>query len=516
MNNNKTPNMIMILDGFGLNKETQGNAIKQANTPNLDEIFKRYPNSSLTACGEAVGLPEGQMGNSEVGHMNIGAGRIVYQELLNINNQIKNGQFFENEAVVNLMDHTASSNSRIHIMGLLSDGGVHSHILHLKALIDMAKSYEIENIFVHCFLDGRDVPPRSADKYISDILDEYGKDKNVYIATIAGRYYAMDRDNRFDRIEKAFDAMVMKSGRKSPDALSALNFAYENGENDEFVVPTCIDQPQKGSDVDSAILDGDSIVMFNFRPDRAREITRALVDDKFTGFKRSKTPKLLQFLCMTEYDKTMPNVDVAYPPSHLNNTLGEYISSLGMNQLRIAETEKYAHVTFFFNGGVEAPNKNEDRILIPSPKVSTYDMKPEMSAFEVTEKVIEQIESDKYDVIILNFANADMVGHTGDMNAAIQAIEALDKCVAKIVDEILHKDGQILLTADHGNADVMSDKDGKVVTAHSLNPVPLVHISKNPKRLADGRLCDISPTLLDLMGLRQPHEMTGVSLVKSK
>lgn len=507
MKNTKKTTMLMILDGYGINKNKEGNAIANADKPNLDAIFEKYPSTSIKACGLDVGLPDGQMGNSEVGHLNIGAGRIVYQDLTMITKAIDDGSFFDNEAFLKAVEHVKTNNSTLHLLGLLSDGGVHSHINHLFALIELAKKTGVENLCIHCFLDGRDVPPRCAGDYIEKLqnhLDELGFGT---IGVISGRYYAMDRDKRWDRVQLAYDAMTMGKGLHAPNGSIAVEEAYKRDENDEFVLPTIVD----GS---PCVDDGDAMIMFNFRPDRAREITRAFVDKNFDGFTREKNISNLCYICMTQYDAEMPDVTLAYPPESLDNTLGEYISSIGLDQLRIAETEKYAHVTFFFNGGVEAPNKNEDRILVPSPKVATYDLQPEMSAFEVTDKVIEAIDTDKYDMIILNFANADMVGHTGVMNAAIKAIEALDKCVPKIVDKILEKDGQILLTADHGNADVMTDADGNIVTAHSLNDVPLVHISKNPVELKDGgRLCDIAPTLLKLMGLDIPHEMTGKALI---
>ena len=503
----KRPTMLMILDGYGLNDKTEGNAIAAADQPALDEIFAKYPGTSIKACGLDVGLPAGQMGNSEVGHLNIGAGRIVYQDLTMITKAIEEGTFFENPAFLKAIDHVKKNDSVLHLLGLLSDGGVHSHITHLLALTDLAKKNGIEKLCVHCFLDGRDVPPRCAGEYIQqlqDHLDEIGIGK---IGVISGRYYAMDRDKRWERVEKAYDAMTFGEGIHAPSGLAAVEAAYERDENDEFVLPTVVDGAYPVSS-------GDSMIMFNFRPDRAREITRTFVDAGFDGFERKKTVSDICYICMTQYDAEMPNVTLAYPPESLKNTLGEYIADLGLTQLRIAETEKYAHVTFFFNGGVEAPNRNEDRILVPSPKVATYDMQPEMSAYEVTEKVIEAIEADKYDMIILNFANADMVGHTGVMDAAVKAIETLNACVPDIVDAVLAKDGQILMTADHGNADVMFDEEGNVVTAHSLNDVPLIHIANDPVQLQEGgRLCDIAPTMLKLMGIDIPAEMTGKPLV---
>lgn len=507
MNIQKRPTMLMILDGFGLNPRREGNAVAAANTPNLDGIFAKYHHTQLSACGLAVGLPEGQMGNSEVGHLNIGAGRVVYQELTRITKAAEDGSLFENPALNNAMDHALANNSALHFFGLLSDGGVHSHISHLFALLDMAKKKGLKKVLVHCFLDGRDVPPRCANQYIKSLQSHMDTLGIGEIATICGRYYAMDRDKRWDRVEKAYDAMTLGHGFETATGCAAVDSAYERGENDEFVQPSVTGA--------GTVNDGDAIIMYNFRPDRAREITRAFADPAFDGFIRKKTVKNLKYVCMTQYDASMPGVEVAFPPQTLVNTFGDYIASLGLSQLRIAETEKYAHVTFFFNGGVEAPAPKEDRILVPSPKVPTYDLQPEMSAPEVTSQVLTRIAEEKYDCIILNFANADMVGHTGIMDAAVKAVETLDTCVPQIVDAVLAKGGQILLTADHGNADCMIDEEGNAVTAHSLSPVPLVHIASDPKELSDGgRLCDIAPTLLDLMGLEKPAEMTGRSLVK--
>ncbi len=504
------PTMLMILDGFGLNPRKEGNAIALADSSNLDQIFAKYPHTALDACGMAVGLPEGQMGNSEVGHLNIGAGRIVYQELTRITKAIDDGDFFENKALLAAMNHVKENGSALHLSGLLSDGGVHSHISHLIALLDMAKKEGLEKVFVHCFLDGRDVPPRCAGQYIEVLQNHMNQIGLGEIAVISGRYYAMDRDKRWERVEKAYDAMTLGVSHAAFEAATgcaAVDMAYLRDENDEFVQPT-----STGAGV---VNDNDAIIMFNFRPDRAREITRAFVDEYFDGFPRKKKIENLKYVCMTQYDATMPNVEIAFPPQTLENTFGDYIATKGLKQLRIAETEKYAHVTFFFNGGVEAPCDGEDRILVPSPKVATYDLQPEMSAPEVTDRVIQQIEKDQYDCIVLNFANADMVGHTGIMEAAVAAIETLNTCVPPIVDAVLAKGGQILLTADHGNADCMLDEDGNVVTAHSLNQVPLVHIAEAPVQLADGgKLADIAPTLLALMGLDIPKEMTGKSLVK--
>ncbi len=500
------PSMILIMDGFGLNPGEYGNAVKKADTPNLDRLFTEYPFTSLDASGEPVGLPEGQMGNSEVGHLNIGCGRIVYQDLLKITNAVRDGSIRNNSALSLAMDHAIKNDSTLHLFGLLSDGGVHSHTDHLAALIDMAKDKGVKKLAVHCFLDGRDVPPRSAVPYIEALENKLAEADIGRIATVSGRYYAMDRDKRWDRVKKAYDAITLGTGETAPSAEAAVKNAYARGENDEFVLPTVVYGAK-------TVSDGDAIIMYNFRPDRAREITRAFVDPGFCapdGFDRERTVKDLCYVCMTEYDKTMPNVSVAYPPEKYENTLGEYVSSLGLRQLRIAETEKYAHVTFFFNGGAEAPCRGEDRILVPSPKVATYDLQPEMSAPGITDKVLKVIEKNSYDMIILNFANADMVGHTGIFEAAVKAVETVDACVGRIADAVLAADGQILLTADHGNADVMLDNDGNPVTSHSTNPVPLCHIARRPRKLKDGgKLADIAPTLLTLMGIPVPSGMTG-------
>lgn len=509
---NSKPTLLMILDGYGVNPQRHGNAILNANKKKIDALFEKYPNTTLGASGMDVGLPVGQMGNSEVGHLNIGAGRIVYQELTKITKAIEDGSFYDNKSLNEAIAHAKQNNSSLHFMGLLSDGGVHSHINHLFALLDLAKKNGLSEVYIHALLDGRDVPPRCADKYLIK-LEEYMKKIGVgKIATISGRYYGMDRDNRWEREQKFYDALTLGIGEKAESASSGLKLAYERGENDEFVLPTIITNGDKPTAV---INDGDAVVMFNFRPDRARQITRALVDENFNGFTRTKIVKDLCYICMTQYDAEMPHVLIAFPPQSLKNTLGEYISHLGLRQLRIAETEKYAHVTFFFNGGIEAPNNGEDRILVPSPKVATYDLKPEMSAFEVTEKVVAQIEENKYDLIILNFANPDMVGHSGNMEATEKAIEALDQCVPKVVDAVKAKGGQMILTADHGNADVMLDEKDNVVTAHSLNPVPFLVIANRSIDLrGDGILADIAPTVLDLMGLDKPVEMTGTSMIK--
>jgi len=508
MKNFPRPTMLLIMDGYGVSGQQAGNAIAAANKPNLDRIFATYPHTTIGASGLQVGLPEGQMGNSEVGHLNIGAGRIVYQELTKITKSVQDGDFFENPVLNEAMDHALSKDSSLHLLGLLSDGGVHSHIDHLLALIRMAARKGLEKVFVHGFLDGRDVPPRCAVQYVIQCEETMKQIGVGSIATISGRYYSMDRDNRWERVTLAYQAMTSGIGEYADSAVAAVENAYSRGENDEFVRPTIVNSH-------GIIQDSDAIIMFNFRPDRAREITRTFVDPEFSGFQREKMPQDLYYACMTQYDKTMPNVHVAYLPQNLKNTFGQYIAELGLKQLRIAETEKYAHVTFFFNGGVEAPNPGEDRVLVDSPKVATYDLQPEMSAYGVTDRVLEQIAGDRYDVIILNFANPDMVGHTGIMEAAVAAIEAIDSCVGKIADAVLAKGGQILLTADHGNAEAMLDETGAVQTAHSTNPVPLVFISNEPRELAEGGiLADLAPTLLTMMKLPIPPEMTGKSLLK--
>lgn len=506
------PTLLMILDGYGSNNETIGNAIANADKKNIDRLFSEYPNTTIGASGMDVGLPEGQMGNSEVGHLNIGAGRIVYQELTKITKEIKEGSFFKNSALNEAMDHALKNDSALHLLGLLSDGGVHSHITHIFALIDLAKKKGLKKVYIHALLDGRDVPPQSAAIYFEQ-LENYMKDAGVgSIALISGRYYGMDRDNRWERVQKFYDAMTLGIGEHAETAMEALEASYQAGANDEFVLPSLIYQNGESA---ITVNDHDAIILFNFRPDRAREITRCFVDPNFNGFERSKRPADIKYICMTQYDAEMPNVLVAFPPQSLKNTLGEYLSQLGLRQLRIAETEKYAHVTFFFNGGVEAPNNGEDRILIPSPKVATYDLQPEMSSYLVTERVVKEIKENKYDVIILNFANPDMVGHTGSMDAAEKAIEALDKCVPQVVEAVKEMGGQMILTADHGNADEMIDEEGNVITAHSLNPVPFLVIANKPITLIEGGvLADVAPTLLDLMGIEKPEEMTGKSLIK--
>ena len=504
--------MLMILDGFGDNPNKDGNAIKLANTPNIDKLMKKYPNTDIYTSGKYVGLPDGQMGNSEVGHTNIGAGRIVYQELTRITKSIEDGDFFSNPEFIAAIENCKKHNSKLHILGLVSDGGVHSHIRHLYGLLEMAKRRDFENVYVHCFLDGRDTPPASAEGYIAKVQDKM-KEKGIgKIASISGRFYAMDRDKRWQRIQKCYDALVNGEGLKAGTAIKAIEDSYQKEVFDEFVEPTVI---CNGEEPVAKIEENDSVIFFNFRPDRAREITRALVDKDFNEFETKKMD--LYFVCFTNYDETMPNVHIAFKKEVLHNTFGEVVSKAGLTQLRIAETEKYAHVTFFFNGGEEKQYPGEDRILVPSPKVETYDQKPEMSAYEVTDKVVEAIQSDKYDVVILNFANTDMVGHTGSLPAAIKAVEAVDECVGRIVKIIEEKKGNLIITADHGNAEQMIDyATGEPHTAHTTNPVPIILITEDQtiKLKENGKLADLAPTMLDLMGIEKPEEMTGESLLE--
>lgn len=505
----KKPVILMILDGFGvgLEAEKRGDAIKAAKKPNIDKLFAENPVTKIGASGLDVGLPDGQMGNSEVGHTNIGAGRIVYQELTRITKSIEDGEFFENEALLKAVDNAAQEGKALHIMGLLSNGGVHSHNTHMYAIVELAKKKGVKNVYVHAFLDGRDVPPTSGKDFVEECankLKEIGLGK---IATVMGRYYAMDRDNRWDRVEKAYSAMVYGKGNKACCPVKAVEESYANDVTDEFVVPTVCEE-------NATVKPGDSIVFFNFRPDRAREITRTFVDPEFKGFERKNGFFPLTYVCMTQYDASMPNVEVAFKPQSLKNTIGEYISNKGMTQLRIAETEKYAHVTFFFNGGVEQPYEGEDRILVKSPAVATYDLQPEMSAYEVTDKLVAAIKTGKYDMIILNYANCDMVGHTGVFEAAVKAVEAVDECVGKVVTAIREMDGVALITADHGNADKMIDTDGSPFTAHTTNLVPFCVVGYPCELREGGRLADIAPTMLKIMGLPQPAEMTGESIIK--
>ena len=502
----KKPVALIIMDGFGINPSDEGNAIHAAKTPNLTRLFSQNPRTQIGASGLDVGLPDGQMGNSEVGHTNIGAGRIVYQELTRITKSIQDGDFFENEALLGAVENCKKHGSALHIMGLLSNGGVHSHIEHIFGVLEMAKRAGLEKVYLHGFMDGRDVPPESGKSFVEETvakMKELGVGK---VANVMGRYYAMDRDNRWERVSQAYAALVYGEGVQNPDPVDAMQKSYDDGKTDEFVVPVVCDK-------DGVIKANDSVVFCNFRPDRAREITRTFVDDAFTGFERRNGRFPLYYVCMTQYDATMPNVNVAFKPESLDNTFGEYIAEKGLTQLRIAETEKYAHVTFFFNGGVEAPYQNEDRALIPSPKVATYDLKPEMSAYEVTDEVLKRIESGKYDVIILNFANCDMVGHTGVMEAAVKAVEAVDTCLGKVVDAVTATGGVAFITADHGNADRMIDTDGSPFTAHTTNPVPFVVVGMPCKLREGGRLADIAPTMLKVLELPQPKEMTGESII---
>ena len=501
----KKPLVLMILDGFGI-APVEGNAIAAANKPNLDKIFAENPHTQIGASGMDVGLPDGQMGNSEVGHTNIGAGRIVYQELTRITKSAQDGDMDKNEALLKAMNNAKDNGKALHLMGLLSDGGVHSHNTHLYALLEMAKRVGVEKVFVHCFMDGRDVPPSSGKDYVKELMDKLEEIGVGKIATVMGRYYAMDRDNRWERVEKAYAAMVYGEGEQADCPLCAMQNSYDQEVTDEFVVPTVV----KGAE---PISEGDSVIFYNFRPDRAREITRTLVDPDFTGFERKKGFFPLTYVCMTQYDATMPNVEVAYKPESLVNTFGEYISNKGLTQLRIAETEKYAHVTFFFNGGVEKQYPGEDRILVKSPAVATYDLQPEMSAYEVTDKMVEAVKSGKYDALILNYANCDMVGHTGVFEAAVKAVEAVDTCVGRVVEAVKEMGGCVLLTADHGNADKMVDEDGTPFTAHTTNPVPFCVINHPCQLREGGRLADIAPTMLKVLGLEQPAEMTGESII---
>ncbi|BDF59418.1 2,3-bisphosphoglycerate-independent phosphoglycerate mutase [Christensenellaceae bacterium] len=505
---------LIIMDGFGLTACNAGNAICAEGTPNLNKLMSEYPHTQLGASGMSVGLPDGQMGNSEVGHLNIGAGRIVYQELTRITKSIADGDFFSKKEFLDAVENVKKHGGALHLIGLISNGGVHSHQEHLYALLKLAKENGIgDKTFIHCLMDGRDVPPDSGKGFIGQLeakIKEIGAGK---IATVMGRYYAMDRDNRWDRVKLAYDAIVKGEGLDAPSAEKAMQDSYDKKEYDEFVKPTVITENGEPA---AKLKKDDSVIFFNFRPDRAREITRSIIDEDFTGFDREYFPTY--YVSMTQYDKTFKNIHVAYKPQLLENTLGEYLAKNNKKQFRIAETEKYAHVTFFFNGGVEQPNEGEDRFLIPSPKVATYDLQPEMSAPEVCKKAVELIESQQYDVMILNFANCDMVGHTGIFDAAVRAVRAVDECVGKVVDAILSVGGDVLITADHGNAEIMIDpQTGGPFTAHSTNPVPCILVSK-AHRLdtlrAGGILADLAPTMLDLMGLDQPAEMEGKSLIE--
>lgn len=494
------------MDGFAFSKNVIGNAIKAANTPILDKLFASYPTTSLGASGLCVGLPDGQMGNSEVGHTNMGAGRIVYQELTRITKAIKDGDFCDNATLIKSVTAAKQNKKSVHIMGLMSDGGVHSHIEHCFAVIDLCKKVGINDVFVHCFMDGRDVSPTSGAAFIR-ALQKHMSDIGVgKIATVQGRFYGMDRDKRWDRVEKGYKTIVYGEGEFHTDPAEFLEECYAKEITDEFIIPFVATK-------NSNIASGDSVIFFNFRPDRAREITRSLVDTDFDGFARKENNLLLNYVCFTQYDVTMPNVSVAFKPQSLENTLGEYLAKNNLTQLRIAETEKYAHVTFFFNGGVEAVSNGEDRALVSSPKVNTYDLKPEMSAVEVTDEMLARLDSDKYDVIILNLANCDMVGHTGVLDATIKAVETVDTCVGRILDKVIEKNGIMLLTADHGNADKLIDDDGSVFTAHTTNPVPFSVCGLDCKLREDGVLADIAPTMLKILKLEKPVEMTGTSLI---
>ena len=500
---NKTPTTLIIMDGFGIAPPADDNAVTLASTPVLDGLFRDYAHTTLSASGLDVGLPDGQMGNSEVGHTNIGGGRVVFQDLPRITRAIGDGSFFRNEAYNTAMDNCLKNGTSLHLYGLLSDGGVHSHIDHLFALLQMAKDKGLQKVYIHCFLDGRDVSPTSGKGFVQALADKCAALGVGKIATVMGRYYAMDRDKRWERVQMAYDAMVYGEGNHNEDPVDAVAQSYANGVTDEFMEPVVCDS-------DGTISDNDSVIFFNYRPDRAREITRAIVDPDFDGFQREYFPTT--YVCNTEYDASMPNVLVAWPRIAVKNGLGEYLSSMGMTQLRIAETEKYAHVTFFFNGGVEKQYPGEDRVLVASPKVATYDLQPEMSAVEVCDKCVDRIESGAYDVIILNFANCDMVGHTGVLEAAIKAVETVDTCVGRVVEATLKMGGIAMVTADHGNAEDMKQPDGSPMTAHTTNPVPFILCGAGTE-LRTGRLADIAPTILDVMGLACPPEMDGKTLI---
>lgn len=505
---------LIIMDGFGISQEKEGNAVCAAKTPNFDMYWNEYPSTTIGAAGMDVGLPDGQMGNSEVGHLNIGAGRIVYQELTRISKAIDDGVFFENPVLLQAMRNVKAKGTNLHLFGLLSDGGVHSHNTHLYAMLKMAKSEGLGKVFVHCFMDGRDTPPQSGKKYIEELEVKIAEIGTGRIATVMGRYYAMDRDNRWERVKAAYDALTLGKGKFAQSAVEIMENSYNSGVNDEFVLPGVVLNNGQPTAVVGA---EDSVIFFNFRPDRSRQLSRAFIETDFSGFSRDKGYFPVHFVSLTQYDETFENICVAYEPQSLANTFGEYISSLGKKQLRIAETEKYAHVTFFFNGGVEPPNKKEDRALIPSPKVATYDHKPSMSAYEVADEAVIRIESGEYDVMILNFANCDMVGHTGIMEAAVKAVETVDICLGKVVEAIRKCGGRAIITADHGNAEMMLSEDKKTPhTAHTTNPVPCILVDdklKDVKLKTGGRLCDLAPTMLGLLGIEKPAEMTGKSMI---
>lgn len=508
----KKPTVLMILDGYGLNDIEEGNAIAHADTPNIDDLMKDYPYVKGYASGLDVGLPDGQMGNSEVGHLNIGAGRIVYQELTRITKSIKDGDFFENEALVAAVKNAKENDSALHMWGLVSDGGVHSHNTHLYALVEMAKKAGLEKVYIHCFLDGRDTPPASGKDYVAQLQAELDRIGTGKIATVSGRYYAMDRDNRWERSELSYNALVKGEGVMESDAVEAIANSYAKDVNDEFVLPTVI--TENGEPI-ATVNPKDSVIFFNFRPDRARQMTRAFCDEDFSDFERAKGFMPLTFVCFTNYDVTIGNKLVAFNKVSLEDTLGEYLAANGKTQLRLAETEKYAHVTFFFNGGVEEPNEGEERSLVPSPKVATYDLQPEMSAYTVGDRLVEAIKSDKYDLIVVNFANPDMVGHTGIEEAAIKAVEAVDDCVGSAIEALLEVDGQLFLCADHGNSEQLVDYEThQPFTAHTTNPVPFILVNAGDGiGLKEGKLADIAPTLLELMDIPKPEAMTGESLL---
>lgn len=509
----KKPVVLMVLDGYGLNEKTEGNAIAMAKTPVMDQLMEECPFVPGNASGLAVGLPDGQMGNSEVGHMNIGAGRIIYQDLTSITKAIDDGDFFQNEALLEAIHNCKKNHSDLHLWGLLSDGGVHSHNTHLYGILELCKKEGLSNVYVHPFLDGRDTPPASGKDYVAQLVEKMNEIGVGKVATIAGRYYAMDRDNNWDRVEKAYAALVYGEGVKATDPVQAVVDSYENDKTDEFVMPTVLEEAGKPL---TTVKDGDSVIFFNFRPDRAREITRAFCDDEFQGFERKGGRKNVTYVCFKDYDETIPNKIIAFKKQSIANTFGEYLAKNGLKQLRLAETEKYAHVTFFFNGGVEEPNKDEERILVKSPSVATYDLQPQMSAPEVSEKLNAAIISGKYDVIIINFANPDMVGHTGVIPAAVAAVECVDQCVGAAVEAVKKVDGALFICADHGNAEKMIDYEtGEPHTAHTTNPVPfiLVNYDDSVKLREGGCLADIAPTLLEILGLPQPAEMTGKSLI---
>ena len=516
MENKFKPTALIILDGWGYRKAARGNAVAAANTPVLDRLWAKHPRTLIKTSGLAVGLPEGQMGNSEVGHMNIGAGRTVYQSLTRITKSIEDGDFYENPVFLEAMKVAGEPERSLHLMGLVSPGGVHSHTDHLLALVRLAKGKGVSRVYIHAFLDGRDTPPQSAEGFLEELEKALSSIGAGRVASISGRYYAMDRDNRWERVQLAYDMLTLGTGLRAGSSKEAIEASYKRGEDDEFVKPTVI--AAEGAEP-VVVKDGDAVIFFNFRADRARELTRAFTEPDFEGFRRERAYSGLYYVTMTEYDESFSHVHIAYPPESINNTLGAYIGGLGLRQLRIAETEKYAHVTFFFNGGVEEPNPGEDRVLIPSPKVATYDLKPEMSAYEVADRMVAEIERGVYDVIILNFANMDMVGHTGVFEAAVKAVEVVDECMGRVCAAMMAAGGQFLLTADHGNSEEELDKRGKPMTAHTVNPVRLILVREGDSGLAlskGGTLADLAPTLLEMMGLPQPPEMTGHSLLERK